>query len=329
MVPPPLRDQPVCVALYRRVVAINTGLLVVAALVLAFSPATVSHHMTAEEWVVLALGTALAVVVNWLLLRRVFEPLQALQAIMRRVDPRAPGRRVGIDASHVEEVAAVGRAFNDMLDRLESERAASARRALAAQEAERRRVARELHDEVGQLLTGVVLQLEGISRMAPGPLRDDVVQVQGTAREGVEAVREIARGLRPPALDEFGLRAALVALAEGFTERTGVKVRHDVGGGLPRLDSDAELAVYRIAQEALTNAARHAQATLVELSLARVNGAVHLRVRDDGAGISPAALRDGGAGLAGMRERALLIGGALRVGRPPGGGTEVRLEVPA
>jgi two-component system, NarL family, sensor histidine kinase UhpB len=321
------RRQPLGVALYRRVVAINTGLLIVAALVLAFSPATVSRNMTSEEWIVLALGTALAVVVNVLLLRRVFEPLEGLQAVMRRVDPHAPGRRVGIDESHVEEVAAVARALNDMLDRLESERAASGRRALAAQEAERRRVARELHDEVGQLLTSVVLQLEGVSRMAPPRLRGDLVDVQETAREGVVAVREIARGLRPPALDEFGLRAALVALAEGFMERTGLPVRHEIAGRLPELDGDAELAVYRVAQEALTNAARHASASIVELSLTRANGAVRLSVCDDGAGISAGRLNDGG-GVAGMRERALLIGGSLHIGLRDERGTEVVLEVP-
>lgn len=321
--------QPPSVALYRRVVAINTGLLIVAALVLAFSPATVSRHMTVEEWVVLALGTALAVVVNVLLLRRVFEPLQSLQAIMRRVDPHAPGQRVGIDESQVEEVAGVARALNDMLDRLESERAASGRRALAAQEAERRRVARELHDEVGQLMTSVVLQLEGVSRMAPPTLRGGLVEVQETAREGVEAVREIARGLRPPALDEFGLRAALVALSEGFMDRTGLLVRHEIAGRLPRLDGDAELAVYRVAQEALTNAARHAAASTVEVSLAQTNGAVRLSVWDDGAGISADRLQDGGGGVAGMRERALLIGASLHIGLREEGGTEVVLEVPA
>jgi two-component system sensor histidine kinase UhpB len=317
------------VALYRRVVAINTGLLIVAALVLAFSPATVSRHMTIEEWVVLALGTALAVIVNVLVLRRVFEPLQRLQAVMRRVDPHAPGRRVGIDDSHVEEVAGVAHALNDMLDRLESERAASGRRALAAQEAERRRVARDLHDEVGQLLTSVVLQLEGASRTAPPRLRADLVEVQETAREGVEAVREIARGLRPPALDEFGLRAALVALAEGFGERTGLPVTAEIAGVLPGLDGDAELAIYRVAQEALTNAARHASASTVSLALAGSDGAIRLRIRDDGAGISADQLDNGGGGLAGMRERALLIGGSLHIGSGLQGGTEVVLEVPA
>lgn len=321
--------QPLSVALYQRVVAINTGLLIVAALVLAFSPATVSRNMTIEEWVVLALGTALAVVVNVLLLRRVFEPLQRLQAIMRRVDPQTPGQRVGIDESHVEEVAGVARALDDMLDRLESERAASGRRALAAQEAERRRVARELHDEVGQLLTSVVLQLEGASRMAPPTLRGNLIEVQETAREGVEAVREIARGLRPPALDEFGLRAALVALAEGFTDRTGLNVRHEIAGRLPGLNADAELAVYRVAQEALTNAARHAAASTVELSLAQAKGALRLSVRDDGVGISADLLNNGGGGLAGMRERALLIGGSLHIDLREEGGTEVALEVPA
>src|SRR6478672_8072568 len=202
---PPARHH-VGVVLYRRVVAINSGLLVVAALVLALSPATVSRHMTPEEWVVLAIGTAFAVGVNILLLRRVFGPLQELQGVMRDVDPRVPGHRADL-SSPVGEVAGVAQALDDMLDRIEAERAASGRRALEAQEAERRRVARELHDEVGQLLTGVVLQLEGIARRVPAEVTPDVVSVQDTAREGVEAVREIARGLRPPALEEFGLRS--------------------------------------------------------------------------------------------------------------------------
>src|SRR5215208_6099914 len=153
--------QTLAVALYRRVVLINTGLLIAAALVLALSPATISQHVTTEEWIVLGAGTALAVAVNIVLLRRVFGPLERLRLVMRAVSAHEPGRRAGVD-SPVDEVAGVLVAFNDMLDRLESERAASARRALQAQEGERGRVARELHDEVGQVLTGVVLQLDGI-----------------------------------------------------------------------------------------------------------------------------------------------------------------------
>lgn len=314
-------------SIYRRVVAINTVLLVAAALGLALSPATVSQHVTVEEWIVLACGTAFVVLVNVLMLRRVFEPLQRLEGVMRGVDPLEPGRRAAPERLGGHEVGQVAAALNDMLERLEAERADSGRRALEAQESERRRVARELHDEVGQMLTGVVLQLDGLTRRVGPELRDDVLQLQETAREGVEAVREIARGLRPPVLEEFGLRAALVTLATGFTERTGVAVRHDVEGPLPELVPQAELALYRIAQEALTNAARHGDASVVSLELHRHGRALLLRVSDDGRGIDGSAAGRG-AGLAGMRERALLVGGRLRIEGAPGRGTTVEVELP-
>jgi two-component system, NarL family, sensor histidine kinase UhpB len=320
--------HPVVVSLFWRVVAINAGGLVVAALVLALSPATVSPTLTVAEGAVLTVGTLALIAVNIVLLRRVFEPLERLAAVMRRIDPLEQGRRVELERP-VAEVADVYRAFNAMLDRLEEERRTSGRRALMAQEGERRRIARELHDEVGQTLTGVVLQLEGVHRAAPGELAEQVGLVQETAREGVEQVREIARGLRPQALDEFGLRSALATLAAGFSERSRLQVRHGVSTELPQLEPEQDLAIYRVAQESLTNAARHAGATTVELSLRPLNGSVVLEVRDDGRGITDAQVAGQGVGLGGMRERALLVGGRLTVRRCPEGGTEVRLEVPA
>jgi two-component system sensor histidine kinase UhpB len=171
--------------LFNRVVAINAGALVVAALVLALSPATVSSTLTATEVVVLAFGTVSLIALNIVLLRQVFGPLERLASVMRRVSPEAPGRRLPVEGQ-VTEVADVCKAFNAMLDRLEDERRTSGARALTAQENERRRLARELHDEVGQTLTGVVLQLEGLERAAPPELRETVAQLQETAREGVE-----------------------------------------------------------------------------------------------------------------------------------------------
>ncbi len=201
-----------------------------------------------------------------MLLRRVFGPLERLTGTMRRVDPHDPGRRVALKKP-VAEVAELARAFNDMLDRLEDERQGSARRALAAQEGERLRVARELHDEVGQTLTGVVLALEGIHRRAPEGLHDDLADVQEAARAGVEQVREIARGLRPGPLEELGLRSALTTLATSFGGRTGLRVRHTLAADLPVLSAEQDLAVYRVAQESLTNVARHARAQTAELEL--------------------------------------------------------------
>jgi two-component system sensor histidine kinase UhpB len=316
------------VSLYWRVVAINAGGLVVAALLLALTPATISSRLTLAEAIVLGVGTGALIAVNVLLLRRVFGPLERLTGLMRRVDPLAPGRRIELERP-VAEVAELYHSFNAMLDRLERERRASGRRALLAQERERKRLARELHDEVGQTLTGVVLQLEGLHRTAPAELAGPVAELQETAREGVERVREIVRGLRPQALDEFGLRSALISLAEGVTEHTGVRVRARLEPELPSLAPEQDLAIYRVAQESLTNVARHAEARNAELVLERRDGGVVLQVRDDGRGIPDAQAAGQGPGLGGMRERALLVGGRLAVRRHERGGTEVRLEVPA
>lgn len=313
-------------SLFRRAVAVNVTVLVMAALLLALTPATISATVTPSEWIVLAAGTAAVIVVNLLLLRRVFGPLERLEQVMGRIDPHEPGRRIG-EGDSDSEIAKVSKAFNSMLDRLEHERADGRRRALRAQEAERGRVARELHDEVGQLLTGVVLQLEGLSAAVPAARRGEVAGIQANVREGVQTVREIARGLRPPALDEFGLRASLVALAAGFGERSHLRVRHHIDSALAPLDAETELALYRVAQEAITNVARHARAHEVELLLHSEDHAVTLTVADDGHGISTDDLHSS-HGVAGMRERALLVGGTLEIRRRIPQGTEVQLTVP-
>jgi two-component system sensor histidine kinase UhpB len=316
------------VSLFRRVVVINAGVLASAAILLAVSPATVSPSLQLAEAVVLAIGTVLMISVNLVLMRRVFGPLEQLTSVMRRVDPQSPGKRLRLERADAE-VADLRDSFNAMLDRLEAERLHSGRRALAAQEAERRRLARELHDEIGQALTGVVLQLEALQRRAPEALQAAIVEAQQTARDGVEDMREIARGLRPQALDEFGLRSALVSLTSQVSDRAGLIVRPRLAEHLPPLTPEHELAIYRVAQESLTNAARHADARHVDLSLDVVDGSdVELRVRDDGRGITPEQAI-GGSGLAGMRERALLVGGQLAIANIRPGGTEVTLRVSA
>src|SRR3712207_2998781 len=143
---------------------------------------------------------------NLLLLRPAFRPLDELAETMRRHDPLAPGARARVDGD--PDVAALASTFNDMLDRLESERRDSARRALMVQEEERARIARELHDEVGQTLTGVMLQVESLAAVIPDELREQLDELRETAREGTEEVRRIARRLRPEALEELGLESA-------------------------------------------------------------------------------------------------------------------------
>jgi two-component system sensor histidine kinase UhpB len=313
------------VPLLWRVFATNAAVLLAATLVLVFSPATVSFPIALAELTVLLGGLAAMLALDLALLRRAFGPLERLKGVMRGVDPLRPGERAAIDASD-PEVAELAAAFNDMLERLEVERRDSARRSLAAQEGERRRIARELHDEVGQALTAVVLQLDRVGRRAQSDLRGEVELARETVRASLEEVRAIARGLRPEALDELGLRSALASLTNDVTRQTGVRVERRVAGSLPVLSPEEELVVYRVAQEGLTNIARHSAARRAWLTLDVRDGCVELEIRDDGRGFDSAAA-GGGAGLVGMRERAVLIGAALEVTSTRDRGSTVRLRL--
>lgn len=312
--------------LFRRVAALNAAVVAGACVVtiLVLSPRKI-HSFAASEAVVLAASLALVVVINLVLLRRALRPLEALTALARRVDLTRPGQRVPVDGyrSEVSELAAT---FNEMLARLENERRDSTRRVLAAQEAERLRIAQELHDEVGQTLTAVLLQLGRSARHANPELGAELLETQETARASLEDVRRISRELRPEALDDLGLTSALVALTERFAQSAGLDVRRNLDRELPPLSEEAELVIYRVAQEALTNVARHAGTAHAELSLAADDGQLTLRVVDDGKGFDP--VRVEGGGLRGMRERAVLVGASLSVTRRARGGTEVRLSVP-
>jgi two-component system sensor histidine kinase UhpB len=300
--------------LLQRVIAGNALVVFVGALILAVSPATVSARVTAGEAALLAAGAVVALAINVVLMRRALAPLTALAGEMAAVDPLRPAPPHAPRAG-VAEVATLARAYDAMLDRLLAERRDSARRAIAAQEAERARIGRELHDEVGQALTGVALELQA------GRLDD----AREALRSAADGVREITHGLRPEPLEDFGLRGALVALASAFADRAQVRVRRELAPQLPPLAPATELVVYRVVQEALTNVARHAGARQVVLTATAHDGELVVSVADDGAGRRGAPE---GTGLQGMRERALLAGGRLTVEDAPGGGTVVRLAVP-
>jgi two-component system sensor histidine kinase UhpB len=310
--------------LYWRVFATNASVLLLAFMALVLAPVTVSVPIDVGELIVLAIGLLVVLLVNLLLLRPALRPLDELAEAMRRHDPLAPGERVAVDGE--PDVAALAQAFNEMLDRLEFERRESARQALRVLEGERSRIARELHDEVGQTLTGAMLQVEGLGARIPDDLRDELDELRETARSGTEDVRRIARRLRPEALEDLGLQSALAALATSFSEQVHVPVDRRLEASLP-LSEDEELVLYRVAQEALTNVARHARATRVELRLQQNRTVTVLTVRDDGRGLSPGALPSA-HGIRGMRERAMLIGAQLQVDGTPGRGTEIKLSIP-
>jgi two-component system, NarL family, sensor histidine kinase UhpB len=309
-----------------RVFATNAAVLVAATLVLVLSPATVSFPVALTEVAVLVAGLAAMLALNLALLRRAFGPLARLTRFMRGVDPLRPGARAAVGPADLE-VAELTAAFNEMIDRLETERRESARAALAAQERERTRIARELHDEVGQALTAVMLQLERASRRADAPVRGDLEEAREGLRATLEEVREIARRLRPEALDDLGLASALAALTNDVSRRTGLRVERRLAADLRALEPDEELVVYRVAQEALTNVARHSGARRAWVTLGwDGDGRVALTLHDDGRGFDPGT-HASDSGLRGMRERAVLIGASLDVDSRPGHGTTVRLRL--
>lgn len=313
-------------SLYWRVFIINAVLVGGATAALAISPATVSPELQGRELVVLVLGLALVLVLNFVLVRRTLVPIERLTGTMHRVDLLRPGMRLPADGGG-REVVDLTRAFNEMLERLEVERRQSGRRAIQAQEHERRRIALELHDEVGQLLTGVVLGLDGLTRSVQPDVQPRVVQLQDIVRAGADQVREIARGLRPESLEELGLRTALVGLTSTVANQGELEVTRTISTDLPTLTPDVELVVYRVAQESLTNVLRHAGARHVEVTLQQDGDELELQVVDDGCGIDLGHAAPG-RGIGGMLERALYVGGRLEIEPRRGSGTIVSLRVP-
>jgi two-component system sensor histidine kinase UhpB len=312
-------------SVFWRVLLVDAAVFAVAFAMLAAGPVTVSYPVRAGQLLVLIGGLILMLAVTTILLQRTLRPLETLPQTMREIDPLAPGRRVDVGEAGAD-VTDLARAFNAMLDRLEQERRESGRRALSVQESERRRVARELHDEVGQTLTAMLLQVEGLATAVPDSAQAQLDELRETARTGAEEVRRIAQRLRPEALEELGLQAAMLALLDGVAAQARLRTHHQIERDLP-LNPEDELVVYRVAQEALTNVVRHAQASNVSLSLSADDGAVVLRIGDDGRGIAPELL-DSSYGIRGMRERALLIGATLDVRSRLGEGTTVELVVP-
>jgi two-component system, NarL family, sensor histidine kinase UhpB len=311
--------------LFQRIVLANAAVLVLAATVLAATPVSVSSPAKTRELVVLAVGVVLMIVLDGFLVRRALAPLDRLRQSMRRVDPLHPGERLDL-AGTGEDLTELAGAFNDMADRLEAERRQAARRELESREDERRTVARELHDEVGQCLTALLALLDGVQRAAPENLHPALSDAREAARAALGQLRGVVGRLRPDTLEDLGLVSALRSLSRRIARQTGLDIRYELDDHLPPLDRDAELVVYRIAQEALTNTVRHAEATSVRLSLSLGDGGLELVVEDDGRGLPRQVPVE--SGLRGMRERALLVGGAVTVTRGAKGGTEVRLRVP-
>jgi len=317
-------------ALLTQVLAVNA--LLIAATVLA---ATVTVHLdpdaVADRRRLGLLGAALlaTVLVNGMVLRRRFAPLEQLIAAMERVDFSARRPAVAARRGEVQEVARLRQAYERMLERLEAERARTASAVLQAHESERARVARDLHDEANQALTGVLLRLQASAEHAPHALRDELRETQDAAAQAMDELLRLARELRPAALDDLGLGPALRTLVAEFGRRSGVSATFAArDGAFDGLDDDAQIVVYRVVQEGLSNVARHAGAARVSVSVAVEEGRTVVRVDDDGRGFD-VRVAPRGLGLTGMRERAVLAGGDVTVRSVPGEGTLIELRLGA
>jgi two-component system sensor histidine kinase UhpB len=303
-------------------VAIVTG----AAVALMLTPATVGYPITAPEAIVLVAGVVLVLIANAFVLRISFSSLERTVARMETVDLLQPQQRLPVVGG--PETRAVVAGLNQMLARLENERRESSRRTLAALEGERWRITQELHDEIGQRLTALLLQLGNLAADLPPELRARLSTIQEGARATLDEVGVLAWQLRPGILDDLGLLRALEALVESLEEQAPrVRLRSSLPATVPPMNAEEELAIYRIVQEALTNAIRHSGAGEVALAVSAEDGRVRVSVSDDGAGIPDREAED--AGIRGMRERALAIGATLAITTSPSDGTRVALHLPA
>lgn len=315
----------------------------------------------------IALAAVLGMAINFLVLRAAFAPLHGLLATIQAVEAGDLEARA-VERASDAEVWALARTFNAMLHRLALARSDAAGRVLRAQEEERRRLALELHDQIGQSLTALTFHAEAIAqRLESEPSRvAEYVQRQverliALAQRTLAEVQTLSRQLRPPLLDDLGLVAALHWLADDVKERFGVKVylhihlaqgepvrkkpAHEqadelattgqdlMGGRLllepARLPGDVETALFRIAQESLTNAIRHGRAGHIHLILRQRASSVSLMIADDGVGFTQEPTAARGVGLEGMRERAQLLGGSLRLRSRYGDGCVVRVHIPS
>ncbi|MEA2185991.1 MAG: two-component system, NarL family, sensor histidine kinase UhpB [Solirubrobacteraceae bacterium] len=317
-------------ALLSQVLTVNTALIV--ATVFAASVAARLDLGTTPEWNqfgVIACAILATILANNFVMRRRFAPLESLTRTMECVDLALPGVRAQPLAGEPADVARLRESFNHMLARMESERVGAAAAVLRAQEAERARVARDLHDEVNQALAAVSIRLAATAEGAPPEFAEELAETQRLATQAMQELLALARDLRPASLDDHGLLPALRTQVRLFGERFEIPSAFAADGTKPQLGEFEQLVVYRVVQEALSNIARHAHATRVKVAVMGCNSAeVCVTVTDDGAGFHPNRLRDGRSGLAGMRERALLAGGKLELRSTPGAGAVVELTLP-
>nr|BBH95270.1 hypothetical protein KTA_34690 [Thermogemmatispora argillosa] len=281
----------------------------------------------------ITVGWLVSVALNFLLLQIAFRPLMDLGKVMSRVQKgerslRAP--LTGLDPQ-ADQLAAT---FNVMLEAIDEASRLRSTQIINAQEQERKRIARELHDETSQMLTSLLISLAILEKSVTSPeARERIADTRNLAHQTLRAIRNLSIDLRPSALDDLGLLPALRWYIKEYQQKCSIEVEFSATGFKGRLPAEMETVLYRIVQEALTNTARHANATRVSIVLREEEGAVYATISDNGCGFDVEALmktpgQERGLGLAGMQERAVLLDGTLEIKSRPGEGTTIEVRLP-
>lgn len=329
------------IPLFYKVLIANVAIVLLGAIAGTYVTATASRNVDvpsrAELILVFAtIGVLLSVAVNYRVLRAAFQPLDSLERAANAVrlgDLSARAHPVPLSDPQLTRLAET---FNGTLDELARDRLQLrelASQVIRAQEDERKRIARELHDDTAQVLFAQLLSLTAMKSSPSDDVRANAESLENMTVEAIEGVRRLALELRPPALDDLGLREAVGDLAQRFSDKLGIPVELRVTGLRDRLASEVELVLYRVAQEAVTNIAKHARASLITISLERTNKCVNLTVDDNGCGFDPGVpgRRDEsglGLGLFGMEERVALVGGVLAIRQLNPRGMRIAATIP-
>ena len=280
-----------------------------------------------------AFGWLVSVALNFVVLQIAFRPLVDLTKVMNRVQGGERSVRAPLTGVDPESDQLAG-TLNMMLEAIDDANKMRATQIINAQEQERKRIARELHDETSQVLTSLLISLAVLEETTTTPEgRERIAETRTLAHQTLRAIRNLSIDLRPSALDDLGLLPALRWYVKEYQQKSSIQVDFQATGFKDRLPPEMETAMYRIVQESLTNVAKHAQAHHVTINLREAADAVYATITDDGRGFDIEELqkttdRDRGLGLVGMQERALLLNGTLTINSRPHGGTTVHVAIP-
>lgn len=322
--------------LFQKVIIANTTLIVIGAVMgLYLEKRYFDQGAVGFAGLFVISGLGLSVLINYVLVRLAFRPLDDVSEAMKAIRAGHRGIRVPevTDDPQMEELS---KSLNAMLNSLDSQRKRAAASVIKAQEEERKRIARELHDETSQSLTSLIIGIRMVQEIVPREMtdmRERLRLINEQAHETLNEVHNMAIRLRPSVLDDLGLSAALRSYIKEFTANLGIPVKLQLIAMNQRLSAEMETVLYRVVQEALTNIARHARAHKCQITLRRKENSVLGIIEDDGKGFDPQTVmmsddHGRGLGLHGMKERIELVGGSLEFESRPEEGTTIMLEVP-